>query len=126
MIRNGRDRGEENLWIGKEGDYLEYTFEEPTKVSSLRIVFDSNLNRKIYNMPCRFLLKTPYLEVPKTLIASFDIEIVDEKGEKTVVSYQNHQRFVRIPVGKKVQSVRLIPLSTWGAEEYRVFSFELI
>ena len=126
IIRNGQDRGEENLWIGKEGDYLEYTFAEPTAVSSLRIVFDSDLNRKGYNMPCRFLLKTPYLKLPATLVRSFVLEFVDENGEKTVASYQNHQRFVRIPVEKKIRSVRLIPTATWGAEEYRVFSFEVL
>lgn len=92
----------------------------------IRVIFDSNLNRKVYNMPCRFLLKTPYLEVPATLIRTFSIEIVDENGEKTTVSYENHQRFVRIPVEKKIRSVRLIPTATWGAEEYRIFSFEVL
>lgn len=126
IVRNGYDRVNENLWIGKEGDYLEYTFEEPTEVNSLRLIFDSNLNRKGYNMPCRFLLDTPYLKVPKTLIRSFAIELTDEKGMVTARTYENHKRFVKLTVGKKVQKVRLIPLSTWGAEDFRVFSFEVI
>ena len=126
VVRNGCDRGEENLWIGHEGEFLEYTLSEPAEIKELRIVFDSDLNRKIYNMPCRFELKTPYLKVPSTLIRTFSVELVDECGNKTVTEYENHRRFVRIPVGKKLQSVRLIPHSTWGAEDYRVFAFELI
>ena len=105
---------------------MEYTLAEATEVKELRIVFDSDLNRKGYNMPCRFALETPYLKLPATLIRSFSVELVDENGNKTLTEYENHKRFVRIPVGKKLQSTRLIPHSTWGAEDYRVFSFELI
>ena len=126
IVRNGCDRVDENLWVGKEGDYLEYTFDEPTDVKSLRLIFDSNLNRKGYNMPCRYLLDTPYLKLPETLIRSFAIELTDAEGNVTSNTYENHKRFVCIPVGKCVKAVRLIPLSTWGAEEYRVFSFEVI
>lgn len=125
VVRNGCDRGDENLWIGHEGDCLEYTFEAPVQVSSLRVIFDSDLDRKGYNMPCRFPLETPYLKLPATLIRSFAIEIEHEDGSVTAKTYENHQRLVRIPVEERVRRVRLIPLSTWGAEEYRVFSFEV-
>ena len=126
VVRNGRDRGEENLWIGQKGEFLEYVLQKETEIKEVRIVFDSDLNRKGYNMPCRYTLDIPYLRVPTTLIRSFTIEIEGEDGSVTAKTYENHQRLVRIPVEERVRRVRLIPLSTWGAEEYRVFSFEVI
>ena len=112
IVRNGRDRGEENLWIGQKGDYLEYTLPCATEISEIRLVFDSNLNRKGYNMPCRFVLDTPYLRLPETLIRDFEIRVTDETGKVHVSTYHNHQRFCRIAVGKKATCVRLVPLTT--------------
>ena len=56
VIRNGFDRGKENLWIGQSGDVLEYRFEKETAISRIRLVFDSDLNRKYHNMPCNYPL----------------------------------------------------------------------
>ena len=33
IIRNGVDRGDENLWIGKSGDIIEYEFDKNTKIT---------------------------------------------------------------------------------------------
>ena len=126
VVRNGRDRGEENLWRGAPGTALEYGFPSPVYVGSVRIVFDSDLNRKVYNMPCRYTLSDPLCRVPETLVRSFALEWVSEDGRVERIEYENHQRLRRIPVGKKVQSLRLIPQSTWGAEDARVFSFEVL
>ena len=38
IVRNGSDRGEENLWVGKEGDFLEYSLKSPEKISRVRLV----------------------------------------------------------------------------------------
>lgn len=126
VIRNGHDRGEENLWIGNKGDFLEYSFDAPEEVREVRLVFDSDLNRKGYNMPCRYPLETPYLNVPATLIRSFALYLTDAKGNVEVLNYENHQRFVRIPIQKVLKAIRLEPLETWGCEEMRVFSFEVL
>ena len=125
IVRNAYERGDENLWIGHDGDYIEYTFENPEYTDNLRIVFDSDLNREYrQNMPCYFPLNETRFKVPKTLVKEFTVEITDENGNTTSKTYENHQRFVRVPIGKKVTKIKLIPNSTWGSEDYRIFCVE--
>ena len=57
IVINGKERGDENRWIGEKGDYLEYRSDRPFKLSGVRIVFDSDLNRDYQNMPCCIRLK---------------------------------------------------------------------
>jgi len=127
LVRNGKDRGDDNCWIGKEGDYLEYTFENAEYVPGVRIVFDSFLNRNYHNMPCYYPLVQDKFQLPDTIIKKFAIEITDEKGEtETLLIEDNRQRFVRIAIDKKITSIRLIPIETWGCSDMRVLSFEFI
>ena len=122
IVRNGRERGAENCWIGKAGDSLVYTLEAPAHVSGIRLVFDSDLNRDYNNMPCNYPLKQTKYRLPETLIRDFDL-ILDETQ---VLEFRNNrQRFVRIPVDETVRCVRLVPKATYGCDTYRVFGFEL-
>ena len=126
VVRNGIDRGEENCWIGKEGDTVEYTFEEDTEINELRLVFDSDLNRNYYNMPCNYPLVQNRFKLPKTLVKQYRIE--GEASDGTTVSLQvenNHQRLVKHAVQWKVKSLRFVPVSTHGCEDFRLFSFEV-
>ncbi len=126
IIRNGYDRGEENLWIGQSGDVLEYRFEKETDVSLIRLVFDSDLNRKYYNMPCNYPLVQTKFKLPNTLIKSYRIE--GEKADGSILSFtveDNHQRLVRHRVDWSVKSLRFIPLQTHGCNEMRLFDFEI-
>ena len=126
VIRNGFDRGEENLWIGQSGDVLEYRFESETAISRIRLVFDSDLNRKYHNMPCSYPLVQNKFKLPKTLIKRYRIE--GEKADGSLLSLtveNNHQRFVIHNVEWCVKRLRLIPLEAHGTEEMRVFDFEV-
>lgn len=126
IIRNGKDRGEENCWIGKSGDYLEYSFEEAENVEKIRLVFDSNLNRKYQNMPCSFPLVEKVYRLPETLVKEYVIEIEDENGSIEAINVNNnHQRLVWHNVNKKAKRIRLTPISTNGCEDFRIFGFEL-
>ena len=126
VVRNGLDRGEENLWIGTTGETVEYRFTEETKVSGIRLVFDSDLNRDYYNMPCNYPLVQPKFKLPPTLIKSYRIEAENEQGERFELSVpENHQRFVRHTVDWKVKSIRLVPLETHGSQTFRLFDFEV-
>ena len=132
VVRNGRDRGEENLWIGKPGDCIEYTFDQPERVASLRIVFDSDLDRhfsdryhrSFQNMPHYYPLGEDRFNLPETLVREFAVETVDRGGRVTRSVYENHRRLVRVPIGKTVTAVRLIPLKDNGCGSFRVFSAE--
>ncbi len=125
VVRNGRDRGEENLWIGAEGDTVEYTLGGDTAISEIRLVFDNDMNRKYHNMPCNYPLVETRFKLPATLIREYRIEGISEDGTThTLHITDNHLRFVRHPVDWKVKTLRFIPLSTHGSDTFRVFDFE--
>ena len=126
-VRSGKDRGEENCWKGKPGDSIEYRLPEDTDIKCARIVFDSDLNRKYHNMPCRYTKEPEYERFPSAVISDFEIEAEDSCGKiQRFTRTANHQRLVYVEMNCKAKTVRLIPKKTWGAEEYRIFSFEIL
>ncbi|MBQ1252500.1 MAG: FAD-dependent oxidoreductase, partial [Firmicutes bacterium] len=111
IIRNGKDRGEENLWIGQKGDFLEYDFDKDTDISEIRLVFDNDMNRKYHNMPCNYPLIQTEFKLPKTLIKEYRIEGENADGERFVISVSNsHQRLVRHNVTWRIQKIRFVPI----------------
>ena len=126
VIRNGIERGEANLWIGSEGEYIEYSFEKNTKVSELRLIFDSDLNRKYYNMPCNYPKDQQKFKLPKTLITEYRIEGISESGEKySFTVTDNHLRFVTHKIDWNVKAIRFVPINTNGSDNYRLYEFEI-
>ncbi len=126
IVRNGFDRGEENCWIGSENDVIEYQFDFDTKISNIRLVFDSDLNRNYYNMPCNYPLVQNQFKLPETLMKEYKLQGISKSGEVTQIHItDNHQRFVKHSVNWNVQTVRLIPIATHGGPQFRVFDFEL-
>ena len=126
VVRNGVDRGEENLWIGAEGDFIEYAFDEERDVTGIRLVFDNDMNRSYHNMPCNYPLVQTRFHLPKTLIRAYRLEGVDAEGRVvTLAVSDNHLRLVRHTVNWRVKTIRFIPLSTHGADTFRLFDFEI-
>ena len=125
-VRNGKYRGEENCWHGKDGEQIVYSFDDDTKISEIRLVFDSNLNRNYHNMPCEYPLVQKQFKLPDTLIKEYRIEGVTKDGAvKTITVNNNHQRFVKHFVDWNVCEVRFIPVSTNGSETFNLFGFEV-
>ena len=126
VVRNGVDRGEENCWVGHEGDVVEYTFPEDTAISQVRLVFDSDLNRDYHNMPCNIPLEQKKFKLPSTLISRYRVEAIASDGtEYSLEVNNNHQRFVKHFVSWNVKTLRFVPLATHGCEDFRLFSFEV-
>ena len=126
VVRNGLDRGEKNLWIGKPGETLEYRFEEDREISKIRLIFDNDMNRKYHNMPCNYPLVQTKFKLPQTLIKSYRIEGETQDGQKLFLEIlNNHQRFVKHYVNWNVKTLRFIPLETHGCEDFRLFDFEV-
>ena len=126
VVRNGIDRGEENCWVGGEGDTVEYRFDGERDVRESRLVFDNDMNRKYHNMPCNYPLVQKKFKLPRTLIRAYRIEGIDDEGRKfTLYVENNHQRFVKHRVEWRVSSLRFVPLATHGCEEFRLFDFEI-
>ena len=125
IVRNGKDRLEENCWIGGEGDRIVYDFGSDTPVNRIYITFDSNLSRNYRNMPSRFPLNEPDCKLPDTLIKHYKVVGTDSQGNR--FEYEDkasHQRFVEIPVDWNIRTLELIPLQTHGCDQFRVFRFE--
>ena len=120
IVRNGLERGEDNLWIGNQGDYIEYEFENDTHINNIRLVFDSNLNRNYHNMPCNYPIVQEKFKLPDTLITEYIIEGESENGKKQkILINNNHQRFVVHNVNWNVKKIRFVPISTNGCEKFR-------
>jgi hypothetical protein len=125
-VRNGVERGDANLWIGSEGDTVEYSFDTDTRIKEIRLVFDNDMNRKYHNMPCCYPLVETKFKLPTTLIREYIIEGINEAGE--IFSFRiknNHQRLVKHSVDMKIKKLRFIPISTYGCDKFRLFGFEV-
>ena len=126
VVRNGQDRLEQNVWIGKAGDSVTYTFAHDEQVREIRLVFDSHLDRNYDNMPCSYPLVQTRYRVPDTLIDAYRIEGESESGERFFLEVnENHQRFVTHRVDWRVRAVRFVPLTTHGCEQFRLFAFDV-
>ena len=116
--RTGIERGDDERVILKLNEKVTYTLTSPKKISEVRIVFDSNLNRPYDNMPCRVQLNEEKYKLPKTLVKDFNI-IADGK---VVFEYKNNrQRLVKIPLDIMASQISLQPIATHGEEFAAIF-----
>jgi len=129
-IRNGKSRpidGEDNGWLGNKGSYLEYKFDSPAYITEVRIIFDSDLNRKDRPMVSNKYLDDMPAAVAESMVKAFDVIAVNEGAESVVASINNnYQRLVIVPCGITAESIKLVTKETWGAPKCHVFSFEVI
>jgi len=137
-LRNGYDRpcnGEENAAVGRKGCYAMYKWEQPVQIEEIRLIFDSDLNRRTAsdterrlnrNMYHNILKSRPDSYVPKTLVRDFDIIITNKEGEEKLTAVRgNYQRHVTVKVNSEAVSVKAVFLDTWGQEKVEVFSFNV-
>ena len=138
-LRSGTDRptesGDNGVTVAK-GEAITYRFAGPKPVSSVRIVFDSDLNRSTLppqearrhrNMMHNRPLNWPDAYVPKTMVRAFRVEGVAPDGSVYILAEEanNYQRLRRFAVDGVYTAVRLIPLETWGNEQCHLFAFEV-
>ncbi len=140
-LRDGMERDwddGEHAWNAKPGDAAEFLFADETELHEARIVFDSNLNRGEKNRPqpsagkslqgrhFRFL-NDSLVAPPDSLVRNFRIDALGADGKwKPVCEVEdNFLRLVKVPLNATARGVRLVPLSTWGAELARTFAFEV-
>ncbi len=129
-LRNGVDRpvgDDANLWCAPFGEaWAAYRFDGDTPLESVRLVFDSDLNRKEKNMPHGYPLDAPPWRTPRTLVRDFSLETCGADGVwcTAVRVTDNRQRLVRLPLRTRCRGVRLVPERAWGGGEARVFAFE--
>ncbi len=140
-LNNGQDRpnriyGNDSCGLETEnGTPIEYRLEKPTYISSVHIVFDSDLNRDTlpgdwcergHVTRANVLLDSPQMHLPKTLCKAFRLTAVTEQGEEDLLSVDlNRQRAYHISVSYPVMALRLTILENWGnAEKTNLISFD--
>jgi hypothetical protein len=129
-LRNGWDRpiGEAyNGWRCSSGDWVEYRFDQPTAIKEVRLVFDSDLNRKQLNLPCSYPLNAEPRQLPACLTKAFRIDVEQEDGswQESFRTECNTQRFVHVPIEATTSAVRLTVDETWGDDQAGLFGFEI-
>lgn len=125
MLADGCDR--ENPAEVALGQAITYTWDTPVYVDEVRVIFDSDLNRRRHNMPSSYPLNMPKDHVPETLVKEYKIIAVSEGGEEVTLVHEtkNRARLVKKPVKMKCEEVKLIPLATWGKETAAVFALDV-
>lgn len=126
VLRDGNERANEHAALIPVGESAEYTFDQPTEMQGIRLIFDSDLNRKCWQMPKNFILNEPNYKPAQTMTRDYEITLTLADGSEEIISMRNNRaRLVKLPMEKSVTAVRFTPLSTFGAEAARVFTFEL-
>ena len=127
---NGIDRkweGEDNGVWKAPGEEILFEWKKPVTVSGARLIFDSDM--KPYGKRMRKLeATTERRNMPKMLTKGFRIDVLDGKQWRSVFEEtDNILRYRKVnftPV--KTKAVRLVILSTWGAEQAHVFAFDVL
>lgn len=138
-LRDGVDRprpGDEHAWRGRCGDRISYSFTVPCRVRSIRLVMDSDLNRR--NLPAlesrlkrgmfhnRLLGREP-AHPPTTLLKAYRVTAKLADGHTVTVLHETNnihrlrKHAVDVP---GCMGLTLEPLMTWGSDLVRLFAFE--
>lgn len=141
VIRNGLDRVHRiynndgnNSYIATAGEEIIYSF-DATDISSIHIVFDSDLNRdtlpgsdceRMHSTRANNRLDSPQMCMPKTLCREFSL-VGELTGKKTELLHimDNRKRAYHLNVNEKFDKLILIPLGGWGDDDkIPVISFD--
>lgn len=137
-LRNGWDRpvgGQDNGCRIALNEEVAYTFETPVSIECIRLVFDSDFDRKTLSqeesalhrsMLCNRPLNWPDSRVPATLTRAYRLIVTLPDGSQRVVEEaQNHRRLRFHEIHGDVVKAAFVATETWGAEDCHLFSFEL-
>ncbi len=135
VLFNGLERPDADNTVNyielEKGESIEYSFDGPTAVESLRLYFDLDFSResvsvnkkmKIFAQKCNEGKDFKPMTVAKTLVKAFEVYA---DGEIIYSTDNSHNSLVMIPVGREVSSISVKFLETWGEEKVHVFSCDI-
>jgi len=112
-----RPEDQPNEWLSEPGlpQWLEFEFDEPTTVSGLQAVFDTDLGLKFLH------------SVPKSCVKRYSFAVWDDDSWRTLVQETgNHQRLRRHAFDPaRGTRFRLTVHETWGSPDARVYEVRL-
>jgi len=139
-LRNGQDRAhaiygtDENGYCkAAPGEAISYRF-DAAEVTDVHIVFNSDLNRRTQDgttverergMRANYHLDDPQLKMPPMLCREFKL-IGTLAGQEQVIAHvsENRKRCHHICVRQKFDTLTLVPVASWGADEVELISFD--
>ena len=128
-VRDGVNRpvGEDtHTWPCKPGDWIAYTFARETPAESVVLLLDSALEKDIALSLYGGHRNQAEPRVPEVVPRSLRIEGLSRGNWQLLHGVENnHQRFVRIPINRRLDGVRVTIEETWGADTSRVYAFYL-
>jgi hypothetical protein len=120
----------------KPGESLEFAFENPTQVDTLRVVFDPDFSRDSITKFSRFQLFAmrshvgkdfKAVSMPKNLAKEFSVEVDLGTGvwEELYATDTNHLDLFTLSVKKKIKALRLTCTSSWGDSTINLYACDL-
>ncbi|MDL2233186.1 FAD-dependent oxidoreductase [Ruminococcaceae bacterium OttesenSCG-928-L11] len=139
ILLDGMERNEAehcHFWSGKPGDTIKISFEQLTQSKTLRIVFDSDLNRECYSghdskirtypMACNIDAGFMPVSVPGTIVRQFDVTLHGEDGTcDTIRVDNNYQRLWKMEIPAGISVVDIALKGTWGSKSVQVYSVDI-
>ncbi len=135
ILFNGIERpdadGTVNYITLAKGDSITYSFDVPTRVNELRMMFDPDFSRqsisdskviRSFAQRCNIGLDLAPVKVANTLVKAFDVYA---DGEIVYTTDTAHNARVTVKIDKTVSTVRVLFKDTWGAEDIHVFSCDV-
>ncbi len=125
ILRNGISRpiGEEtNRLSCRTGEAITMKFHGPADIAQATIIFDSGLDLNVQMSHNRRddQLTSP----PPPLVKEFRLEgLLADRWEEIHEVCDNHQRLVTLPVGRRLDALRLVIGETWGDEDTNIYAF---
>ena len=139
ILKNGLDRpidGEDNGLFVPLGSAIEVDFPFERKVSGIRLIFDSDLNRETLPetarglrrpMPGNRITGQPDSCVPATLVRAFRVEALTSVGWRTLLLEENNYlRLFTAHLCTSTRALRITPLTTWGSQAAHIFSLDVL
>lgn len=126
-VRDGINRqvgDDKHRWLAHPGDSIWYEFSGPKRVETVTLIVDSGMEQ---NIALSFHQKDDQLAAPPNAMPrSFRLEGKTAAGWEIIENVtRNHQRLVRINVGREFSGIRFTLGSTWGGESSRLYGFYL-
>lgn len=149
-LLSGVDRrcaGRDNGYYGRLNAPIAFVFPEKRRISSFRLVVDSDLDREfmegnpnLVKIPMPLFRAVSYRHTsfgfPGCVLKAFRIEARNESGEWRTVyrEERNHRRLIREALDVETSAVQLVPEETWfsaglahtyGSGQVHLFAFEV-
>ncbi|MBQ4119922.1 MAG: FAD-dependent oxidoreductase [Clostridia bacterium] len=130
-IERPRNLVQENRITLELQDSIQFEYQDATNVNELRIQFDLDYLRKSVSPNWKMQVFAQKLhtgrdfvpmKVAKTIVREFEVYA---DGELIYKTDNNYYSLVKIPINKRLTSLTVKFLKTWGAEQVNLFSCDL-